>query len=88
MQSERLRESLEQLRAEINSAVPSSGPTRERLNRLISDIERKLASPDDAEHHESLLSQVQDSIHHLELEHPRATTILNQIMTTLAGGGI
>ena len=88
MQSERLRESLEQLRSEINSAIPPEGPSRERLNRLINDIERKLASPDDAEHHENLLSNVQDSIHHLELAHPRATSILNQIMETLAGGGI
>ena len=64
------------------------GPTRERLNHLITDIERKLASPDDTEHHENLLSNVQDSIHHLELKHPRATSILNQIMAALAGGGI
>lgn len=88
MQSERLRESLEQLRAEINRAIPPEGPARERLNRLISDIEHKLASPDDAEHHENLLTNVTDSIQQLGLEHPKAATILNQIMTTLAGGGI
>ena len=88
MHSERLRESLEELRSEINSADLSDGPSRERLNRLITDIERKLETPDDAEHHENLVTSVKDSINHLELEHPRATSILNQIMTTLAGGGI
>ena len=88
MHSDKLREALEELRAEINHADLNDGPARERLNTLISDLERKLEHPDDEEHHASLLGNVKDSIGQLELEHPRATTILNQIMTSLGGIGI
>ncbi|MFT5048866.1 MAG: hypothetical protein ACI8QZ_000253 [Chlamydiales bacterium] len=88
MQSEQLRESLRQLRATIEASDLSQGPAREKLNQLISDIEHKLEDPDDAERHASLVENVKDSIQHLELEHPRATTILNQIMAALGGVGI
>ncbi len=88
MHSDKLRAALEELRAEINHADLTEGPARERLNALITDLERKLEDPDDEEHHASLLGNVKDSIGQLELEHPRATTILNQIMTSLGGIGI
>ncbi len=93
MHSDKLRKALEELRSEINDAEMSSGPTRDRLNNLITDIERKLENQnngdDEGEDEDaSLLDNVKDAINHLELEHPRATTILNQIMTSLGGIGI
>ncbi len=88
MQDDKLREALEGLRAEINSADLSAGPARERLNKLISDLERKLEVPDDEEHHESFLGNIKESISQLEVEYPQATAILNQIMTSLGGTGI
>ena len=88
MSNEPLRDSLDLLRAEINRGDLSGEESRARLNSLISDLERKLENPEDAAHHETLVSNVQDSIGHFELEHPRATTILNQIMTALGNIGI
>jgi len=88
MQSEKLRQSLEELRTAINASDLADGPARENLNRLISDIEGKLANPDDTARHATLVDNVKDSIQQLELEHPRATTILNQIMAALGGVGI
>ena len=88
MQSEQLRASLDELRKTIEAADLSQGPAREKLDRLISEIESKLEHPEDTERHATLVESVKDSIQHLELEHPRATTILNQIMTTLGGVGI
>lgn len=88
MQSAKLREALEELRAEINHSDMSAGPARDRLNGLITELERKIENPDDSDQNASLIENVRDSIGQLEVEYPRTTTILNQIMTTLGGIGI
>ena len=85
---EPLHESLANLREEVNQGDLTDAGAKARLNELISDLERKLERPDDAEHHETLLRNVKESIGQLELEHPRATNILNQIMVALGNIGI
>ena len=85
MDHERLRESLEHLRSVINHTDVSDPQSKAKLNALISDIERKLENPQDTEHHESLVRSVKESIGHFEVMHPRATDILNQVMTSLGG---
>jgi uncharacterized protein (UPF0335 family) len=91
-----LSEALEELRLEINATDPSDGAAKERLNQLISDIERRVQRSREsgaeeraeAEHADTLLDNIRDAIKQLELEHPRATTLLNQIMMTLGSAGI
>ena len=88
MKDESLREALEGLRQEINSANLSSGPARERLNGLIGDIERKLEQSEDEEQDASLIDSLKEGISQLETEYPRATALLNRIMASLGGAGI
>ena len=45
-------------------------------------------NPDDAEHHASVIARLEDAISRFEVEHPRATGILNHIMVTLGNMGI
>ncbi len=60
----------------------------ERLNRLITDIESQLENRGNQTQHEDLIANVQGAIRHFEVEHPRATAILNDIMVALSNIGI
>jgi hypothetical protein len=86
-----LRDSLEELRAEVRSADLSNADTKARLDALIGGIEARLDREDDEageKEHETLLEHVRDLVGQLETEHPRATSILNRIMVSLGGAGI
>ena len=88
MPVKKLHKDLEKLRFEIDNVAADDHESREKLNRLISDLETKLENPDDEKHHQSLLLDLKASIGHFEAEYPRATAILNDIMVTLSNMGI
>ena len=88
MSDEKLRESLEELRSELDRLEAEEAQIRERLDALISGVETRLDQPEDAAHHQSLLQDLRQSISQFEVSHPRATAILNQIMVTLGNMGI
>ncbi len=86
MSEQQLREQLEHLRALVNEIGAQRPDSLERLNRLVSDIEDRLedrgaARPDATD-------AVREAIRHFEVEHPRATAVLNDIMVTLSNMGI
>jgi len=88
MPDKKLQKDLEKLRAEIDNVAADDHETREKLNRLISELETKLENPDDENHHHNLLRNIEATIGYFETEHPRATAILNDIMVTLSNMGI
>lgn len=88
MPDKRLRQSLEELRAELERLEAEEAQVRERLDALISGVETRLEKPDDTAHHQSLVQDVRQSISEFEVSHPRATAILNEIMVTLGNMGI
>lgn len=88
MSDEELRQSLEELRSELDRLEAEEAEVRERLNTLISGIETRLDEPGDTTHHTSLIQDLRQSISQFEVSHPRATAILNQIMVTLGNMGI
>lgn len=87
MSDEKLRQELERLRSEAANLDSQDEAGRERLNGVIEQLEKRL-SEDEENDDESLFEQVQESIAHFETQHPRATTILNEIMVTLSNMGI
>jgi predicted transcriptional regulator len=88
MPADKLRSEIEKLHKELRSFAPDDHDSRDKLNELLGDLERKLERPDDEEHHHSLMRIMKDTIAHIETEHPRATAILNDIMVTLSNMGI
>ncbi|MGH8487789.1 MAG: DUF4404 family protein [Gammaproteobacteria bacterium] len=88
MSETRLREHLERLREQVNDLGARKPESIERLNRLITDIESQLENRGDQTRHEDLIANVQGAIRHFEVEHPRATAILNDIMVALSNIGI
>lgn len=86
MSDQQLHADLERLRAEVNALSEDNPNSREKLNLLISDIEKQL--DESSENDEGLIDKLKDAIHQFETEHPRATAILNDIMVTLSNMGI
>ncbi len=87
MSKEKIGESLDLLRAEIANLKVEDVASRDRLDALVSELENQLVEPalmDAAPIDES----VKELIEHFEVEHPRITGILNDLMVTLSGMGI
>ncbi len=87
MSEQDLKESIEKLRREVDALPDDDVDARQRLNTIISELDKKLAEPGTEDHH-GLVSNLQDSIKELEARHPDTTTLLNNIMMTLANMGI
>ena len=88
MSDEQLRQSLNELRSELERLKSEETQIRERLDALISGVETGLEKPEDTAHLQSLVQDLRQSISQFEVSHPRATGILNQIMVTLGNMGI
>lgn len=88
MPDRQLRQSLNELRSELERLEAEEAQVRERLDALISGVETRLDEPDDSDQHQSLVEDLRQSISQLEVSHPRATAILNEIMVTLGNMGI
>lgn len=88
MTKEALRDTLEQLRTDVEALKFRDPQARERVNRLISAIERQLDSADDNALHDDLFEGLASSIKQFEVEHPDLTVTLNRIMTALSSMGI
>jgi len=86
MKNKKLHNDIERLRNEISHVSKDDIESREKLNRIISDLEAKLEKPE--ENDEGLVKDIKEAIQHFETEHPRATAILNDIMVTLSNMGI
>jgi len=83
-----INKSLDELRAEIENLAADDNESRDKLNRLICELEKKLEKPEDENHHQNLLVNIKSAISDFETTHPRATAILNDIMVTLSNMGI
>ncbi len=87
MSDEQLRQSLTALRAELDRLEAKEAEVRERLDTLIASVETHVDAPGDTAHHASLVRDLRQSILDLEVSHPRATAILNQITAALGNIG-
>lgn len=83
-----LEHSLEKLRGELDALGPEAATTRTRLAALIDDIEDELSTLESPGDGDSLLEKLQHQVEIFEIEHPRVTNILNDIMVTLSNLGI
>ena len=87
LSDEQLRQSLAELRAELDRLEAEEAKVRECLDALIASVETHVDALGDTTHHDSLVQDLSESILELEVSHPRATTILNQIAAALGNIG-
>lgn len=87
MSVEDLRSLIERLREEVDALPSNDIDARKRLNAILQELEKKITEPGTEDHH-GLVSDLQDSIKEMEVRHPETTSLLNNIMMTLANMGI
>ncbi|MBS1270705.1 MAG: hypothetical protein MAG794_01671 [Gammaproteobacteria bacterium] len=87
MSEQDLKELIDKLRKEVEALPNDDVEARERLNAIIGELDKKRNEPG-TEDHQGLVGNIQDSIKELEVRHPDTTTLLNNVMMTLANMGI
>ena len=86
MTEQKINEALGALRKEGEQL--DNAEAKDRLTSLVENIEQNLDYSGVGEEHQDLVEDVKDAITHFEVEHPRITGILNDIMMTLSNMGI
>jgi len=85
MSKEKISASIESLRAEISNLNVEDKAVKSRLDGLVVELEKQLREPTGGS---ALDESVKELIEHFEVEHPRITGVLNDLMVTLSGMGI
>ena len=83
-----LEESLHRLRAEIHALDLDDEAARQRLERLVREIEQTLAVPGDRQSAGSLGDQLKASVLGFEASHPRLAGVMNEVVEKLGHMGI
>jgi len=83
-----LDELLAALRREMNALDVGDEATRERLDRLIVDIEGRAQNPQVVAGGEGLGGQLKASILKFEASHPRLAAVVNDVVDKLSAMGI
>lgn len=88
MSKEELNKSLEVLRSEIKLLDVDNKEAKNRIDQLIVDLEHQLENPEDIEHSTTLMETLPKLVGQFEVEHPRITVILEELIATLSNMGI
>lgn len=87
MPKNKIRELLEQLQGELDQIGPQDAKGRELLENITTDINSLLQDPN-IKTDESTLQRLQDTIDHFNIEHPKLTMALSEILSILSNAGI
>ena len=88
MNKAELRETLESLRGDLDNLKFRETQSRERVQQLISAIERQIENSDDAESNASVSKDLAGAISQFESEHPTLASALGRIASSLSTMGI
>jgi hypothetical protein len=88
MSDSELHELIGQLKAEIARLGPEDDEARARLRALVAEVEQRIDPAEEDTADEDLMERLRETVERFEVEHPRATGILNNIMVTLGSMGI
>lgn len=83
MSREQLEHLLARVRDELAALEQGGDPAQSRLRELVDDIERQIDDDGDG-----LTADLKRRIEAFEVQHPRITAILNDVMVTLSNLGI
>lgn len=88
MTEQQINDALEELRREIEQLDIGDSETKERLTGLVESIEQRMTPGVVEEDQPDLMVEMNDVVTQFEVEHPRITGILNDIMMALSSSGI
>lgn len=87
MKDNKIRELLEQLQDELDRIESLDETGRGLLDHITADI-ASLLDGSGRQPDETILQRLQDSIDHFEIEHPKLTMALSEMMSILSNAGI
>ncbi len=87
MSEQNLGELINRLKEEVACLPDNDVDARSRLDGIITELQAQFGD-EETPNSPTLTTNIQDTIHQLEARHPDATTVLNNIMMTLANMGI
>jgi hypothetical protein len=87
MAEKEVSEALFNLRSEIERLESSNPELKTKLEGLLDELEDNLEATED-ENHLHLVEDMQEAISQFEIEHPRLTGIVNELMVRLSNMGI
>ena len=87
MPKNKIRELLEQLQGELDQVDPQDEKGRKLLENITEDINSFLQQSD-AQRDETILQRLQDTIDHFNIEHPKLTMALLEVLSILSNAGI
>jgi phosphoenolpyruvate synthase/pyruvate phosphate dikinase len=82
-----INEAIFNLRREIEGLGDQNPELRIKLEALLNELEDRLEATDD-ENHLHLVENMKETVAQFEVEHPRMTGILNDLMVMLSNLGI
>lgn len=88
MNKQELRDTLESLRQDLANLKFREPQARDRVQQLISAIERQIENSDDAEGSEAVRQDLSGAISQFESEHPTLAGTLGRIASSLSTMGI
>ena len=88
MTEQQINDALEELRREIEKLDIGDQETKERLADLVESIEQRMTPGVVDEDQPDLIVEMNEAVTQFEVEHPRITGILNDIMMALSSSGI
>jgi hypothetical protein len=89
MDTQKLREQLEELHAELQQGESLNETDRYLLQNLAGEIREALARGDEqTEHYSGLGERFKESVAQLEASHPKATLLMRQVIDQLGFMGI
>ncbi len=87
MPKNKIRELLEQLQGELAQVSPQDKKGHDLLESITEDI-NSLLQESNIKTDESVLQRLQDTIDHFNIEHPKLTMALSEMMSILSNAGI
>jgi hypothetical protein len=90
MEHENIREKLEGLYTELKNTRSSDKQTEARLRSLSAEVKDAIDNLGDLrpEQHKGVLDRLRGAVQHFETSHPELTSVLNDVISSLANWGI
>jgi hypothetical protein len=90
MKNEHIREKLQGLYTELKKTRSTDPGTRDRLHALTAEVKDTLDHLDDLrpDQQKGILDRLETGVEHFEASHPDLTSVLNDVISSLANWGI
>jgi len=90
MKDDSVRKKLQGLYTQLQNTRSGDLQTQERLNALTADVKNALDHYHELrpEQHKGVVDRLQGAVEHFETSHPELTSVLNDVISSLANWGI